>query len=268
VDDKYKNIFMRNIGLLTEVEQENLSQASIGIAGIGGIGGLAAERLIRLGVGNLKLTDPGLMEASNLNRQFGSSTLNLGQSKVKVAVDEIKDINPKASIVYTNKGIWNEGDANLFVEGIDFLIDTMDFGLFKQSILLQRAARRKGIHYLFSTAIGFGAISVVFAPKGITLEEYDGLPLDVDVDDPKNLKVSLDRIVPIMPAYINDVQEVQDIIDGKRYVPSTCIGAGLAAILTAGDATGVILGKYVPKAPHYTFFDVVDRKLVVGKMKR
>ena len=72
MDDKYKNIFMRNIGLLTEVEQENLSQASIGIAGIGGIGGLAAERLIRLGVGNLKLTDPGLMEASNLNRQFGS----------------------------------------------------------------------------------------------------------------------------------------------------------------------------------------------------
>lgn len=268
MDSQYKNIFTRNIGLFTEEEQEKLSKASVGIAGGGGIGALASERLIRLGVGKLKLTDPGKMEASNLNRQFGSSMLNLGQSKAAVAVEQIKDINPEASITYTNTGIWNEHDANSFVEGIDFLVDTMDFGLFKQSILLQRAARRKGIHYLFSTAIGFGAISVVFDPKGITLEEYDGLPVDVDVNDPAKLKVDLQRIMPIIPAYITDMVAVQDIIDGKRYVPSTCIGAGLAAILTAGDVIGVILGKDVPKAPRYTFFDIIDRQLVVGNIQK
>jgi len=51
-------------------------------------------------------------------------------------------------------------------------------------------------------------------------------------------------------------------------VPSTCIGAGLAAILTAGDVIGVILGKDVPKAPQYTFFDIIDRQLVVGNIQK
>jgi hypothetical protein len=140
----------------------------------------------------------------------------------------------------------------------------MDFGLFKESIILQRAARHKGIHYLFSTAIGFGAIAVVFDPKGITLEEYNGLPIDVDVNDPSKLKVSIDKIIPVIPAYGTDMNMIQEIIDGKRYVPTSSIGAGLAAILSASEVINVILGKDIPKAPKYTFFDLVDRQLVVG----
>ena len=264
MDEQYRNIFTRNIGLFTESEQDMVRKSSIAIAGVGGIGGLAAERLIRLGVGKLKFTDPGGMEASNLNRQFGSSMLNLGQNKAKVAFAQIKDINPQAQISYSTTGIRDEKDANLFVNDCDFLIDVMDFGLFKQSILLQRAARRKGIHYLFSTAIGFGAIAVVFDPQGITLEEYNGLPVDVDVNDPTKLQVSIEKIVPVIPAYATDINMIQEIIDGKRYVPTSSIGAGLAAILSASEAINVILGKDVPRAPKYTFFDLVDRQLVVG----
>jgi len=264
MDNQYRTIFTRNIGLFTESEQEIISKSSIAIAGVGGIGGLAAERLIRLGVGKLKITDPGNMEESNLNRQFGSSMLNIGQNKANVAFEQIKDINPQAQITYSATGIREEKDANLFVEGCDFLVDVMDFGLFKQSILLQRAARRKGIHYLFSTAIGFGAIAVVFDPKGITLEEYNGLPVDVDVNDPTKLKVSLEKIVPVIPKYIPDTSIIQEIIDGNRYIPTSSIGAGLAAILSASEVVNVILGKDVPKAPKYTIVDLLDRQLIVG----
>jgi molybdopterin/thiamine biosynthesis adenylyltransferase len=264
VDNQYREIFTRNIGLFTESEQETIRKSSVAIAGVGGIGGLAAERLIRLGVGELKMTDLGNMEASNLNRQFGSSQMNLGENKAKVAYEQIKNINPEASISYTTTGINNEEDANLFTEDCDFLIDVMDFGLFRQSILLQRAARRRGIHYLFSTAIGFGAIAVTFDPQGITLEEYNGLPVDVDVNDATKLKVPIEKIVPVIPSYAPSVGFVQEIIDGKRYVPTSSIGAGLAAILSASEAINVILGKEIPKAPLYTFFDLVDRQMVVA----
>jgi tRNA threonylcarbamoyladenosine dehydratase len=260
----HKEIFARNIGLFTEAEQEKILKSRVAIAGVGGIGGLASERLIRLGVGELKFTDPGKMEESNLNRQFGSSILNIGQSKAEVAFEQIKNINLKAQITYSSAGIYEEEDAKLFVEDCDCIIDVMDFGLFKQSILLQRAARKKGIHYLFSTAIGFGAIAVVFAPDGITLEEYNGLPVNVDVNNPSNLKVSLEKIVPVVPKYVPDMQTIQDIIDGKRYVPTTSIGAGLAAILTASETIDIILGRNLPKAPEYTFVDLVDRQMVVG----
>ena len=264
MDNQYKAIFSRNIGLFTESEQDMLRRSTIAIAGVGGVGGLAAERLIRLGVGRLKITDPGDLEESNLNRQFGSSMFNLGQNKAEVVFAQIKDINPQAQIFYSNTGIKSENDANLFVNDCDFVIDGMDFGLFRESILLQRAARHRGIHYLFVAAIGFGAIAVVFDPQGLTLEEYNNLPLNVDIDDPEKLKVPLERIVPIIPSYAPDIAMIQEIIAGERYVPTSSIGAGLATMLAASEAINVILGRDVPKAPKYTYFDLVDRQLVVG----
>jgi molybdopterin/thiamine biosynthesis adenylyltransferase len=268
LDSQYREIFTRNIGLFTETEQDKIAEAKIAIAGLGGIGALAVERLIRLGVCKLKVTDPGDMEVSNLNRQFGSSMLNIGEKKAAVTVAQVKDINPQANVVYDVSGIREKEDAEKFVEGCDFIIDVMDFGLFKQSILLQRAARRRGIHYLFSTAIGFGAIAVVFDPRGLTLEEYNGLPVDVDVNDFNQLKVPLVKIVPVIPSYAKDLQLIQDIIDGKRYVPTSSIGAGLAAIMSATEVVNVILGRESPKAPNYIFCDLVDRRLVVANINQ
>ena len=53
----YKSIFSRNIGLLTEKEQDRLRRSTVAIAGMGGVGGLLAERLIRLGLGKIKIND-------------------------------------------------------------------------------------------------------------------------------------------------------------------------------------------------------------------
>jgi molybdopterin/thiamine biosynthesis adenylyltransferase len=262
MDDQYRALFSRNIGLYSEEEQDILSKSTISIAGVGGVGGLAAERLIRLGVGHLKITDPGYFEESNVNRQFGSSMLNLGQNKADVVYKQIKVINPQTQIFHSDAGIRNEKDANLFADDSDFVIDAMDHGLFKQSILLQRAARHRGIHYLFTAAIGFGAIAVVFDPEGITLEEYNGLSVDVDINDPVKLRVPMEKIVPVMPSYVKDMNLLQEIIVGKRPVPTNSIGAGLAALFAASEATNVILGKDVPKAPNYTYLDLVDRRLV------
>jgi molybdopterin/thiamine biosynthesis adenylyltransferase len=264
MDNQYRAIFSRNNGIFTEAEQDMLRKSAIAIAGVGGVGGLAAERLIRLGVGRLKITDPGDYEESNLNRQFASSMLNIGKKKIEAVFTQIKDINPQAHIFHSNTGINDEKDANLFADDCDFIIDAMDHGMFKQSILLQRAARHRGIHYLFTSAIGFGALAVVFDPKGLTLEEYNNLPLNVDIDNPEKLKVPLEKIVPILPSYATDITMLKEIIAGERPVPTNSIGAGLAAILAASEAINVILEKDVPKAPNYTYLDLVDRRLVAG----
>ncbi len=264
IDSQYQAIFTRNIGLFTESEQAMIQKSTVAVAGVGGVGGLAAERLIRLGVGSLKITDTGDLEASNLNRQYAANMTNLGRNKAEVVYQDIKDINPQAEIIHSDTGIKSEEDARLFVNDSDIIIDVMDFGLFRESILLQREARKKGIHYLFSTAIGFGAITVVFDPKGITLEEYNNLPVDVDVDDPEKLYVPIERIVPVVPKYVQDFKIIEDVIAGKIPVPTTSIGAGLSAIQAASEAINVIIGRDFPKAPYYTYFDLVDRQMVVG----
>ncbi|MDD4874119.1 MAG: ThiF family adenylyltransferase [Dehalococcoidales bacterium] len=264
--DQYKESFSRNLGLFTESEQEKIRNSKIAIAGLGGVGGLAAERLLRLGVESLKITDPGDMEASNLNRQFGCTVKTLGQNKAGVIFEQIKDINPQANIIYTKTGVKSRDDVRSLIDGCDLIIDVMDFGLFRESILIQREARKRGIHYLFSTAIGFGAITVVFAPDGITLEEYNNLPVDVNVDNPEELVVPIERIVPVIPKYAQDKKLIEDVIAGGIPVPTTSIGAGLSAIQAASEAINIIIGRPIPKAPNYTYFDLVDRQMVVGSV--
>ena len=57
----YKEIFFRNGGLISETEQDILRRSSVAIAGVGGVGGLLAERLVRIGIGRIKITDPGTL---------------------------------------------------------------------------------------------------------------------------------------------------------------------------------------------------------------
>ncbi len=267
MDNLYKSIFSRNIGFLTESEQERLEKSRIAIAGMGGVGGLLAERLIRIGVGQLRVTDPGTFKESNLNRQFGSSMLNLGQNKAAVVFAQLRDINPQAKISFTDTGIKDEADAGVFVEGCDVVVDEMDVGLLRQSIFLQRAARCRGAYYLFASAIGFGALAVIFDPGGMTLEEYNRLPIDVDPGDAGKLVMPMDRSIPVMPSYVSgvSVDTVQKIFAGEMPAPTTSIGVGLASTLAANEVINVILRKRdIVVAPGFIYIDLLDQRLVVG----
>ena len=270
MDDLYKYIFCRNIGFFTEGEQERLRRSTVAIAGAGGIGGLLAERLMRLGVGALKIIDPGTFEHSNLNRQFGSSTLNLGKNKAEEVFKQIKDINPQAKIKYSKTGIKTRKEAAFFVSNCDVVVDAMDFGLFKEAVYLQRAARERGIYYIFASAIGFGALVVIFDPNGLTLEEYNRLPLGIDLENSEEPKIAMDRVCPVIPSYavpssVEAEEIMHEIIAGERPAPTNSIGVGLASILVAIEATNVILGKRdIASASRYTYIDLLDRKFLVG----
>lgn len=267
MDDLYREIFSRNIGFLTESEQAKLQSSTVAIAGMGGVGGLLAERLIRLGVGHLKIIDPEDFEPSNLNRQFCSSVLNLGQNKAEVVFTQIKDINPQATISYGKTGIKTQDDASLFVSDCDLVIDEMDFGLFRESVFLQRAARQRGIYYMFTSAVGFGALILIFDPNGLTLEEYNKIDPNVDLNDVEEPSVPLERVCPIIPSYAASMptEIVQEILTAVRPAPTTSIGVGLASLLAATEATNILLRKRdIATAPQYTWVDLVDRQFVVG----
>lgn len=269
-EDSYKAIFSRNMGFFTESEQEMLRRASVSIVGMGGVGGLLAERLTRLGVGQLNILDTESFELSNLNRQFYSTTSNLGQNKAEALFKHLQDINPQAKISLSKTGIRTQRDASLFVRDCDLVIDEMEFGLLRESILLQRAARQRGIYYMFAIDIGLGALMVIFDPEGITLEEYDGLPSDIDLDNVEKLKIPLERVCPIIPSYAAPVSTesekiLQEIIAGERQASTNCIGVGLASIMATNEAMNIILRKRdIVVAPQYTYVDLMDRRFVVA----
>jgi tRNA threonylcarbamoyladenosine dehydratase len=262
-----ESMFSRNIGLITTSQQDRLHDSTVAITGVGGVGGLLAERLIRLGIGKLRITDPGTFEQSNLNRQFGSSVLNLGHNKAETVFTQLKDINPHARISFNKDGITNENDANLLVQGCEVIVDEMDFGLFRESIYLQRAARRNGIYYMFTSAMGFGALLVIFSPDGMTLEEYNKIPRDVNLKDIETLNVPLERIAPVIPSYVSLMSEdtIQKIATGKSPAPTTSIGAGLASIMAANEVLNILLkSREINCAPQYIYLDLPDRRFFIG----
>ena len=154
--------------------------------------------------------------------------------------------------------------------GCDLVIDEMDYGAWKESIFLQRAARNRGIYYLFSGAIGFGALLTNFDPQGITLEEYNKLPPNEDLSNIKEISVPAERILPVVPSYASTAMSMnmlQEIIAGQIPVPTCSIGVGLASILAASEAINIILRrKEIVKAPQYIYVDLLDHGFVIRAM--
>jgi len=264
MNELYRAIFSRNFGIVSEKEQEKIHNSAIAISGLGGIGGLAAERLVRMGVGGLRITDPNSYEVSNINRQFGASMESLGRNKSEVIYEQLSSISPQAKIEFRKTGNVTVDDIKKFLSGCSVVIDAMDYGMYKESILLQRTAREMGIHYLFSGAIAFGAITVVFAPDGMTLEEYNGFVKNCDVSKAERVNIPVEKLLPVLPSYIKNRDLLNDIYTGKIPVPTNSIGAGLAAIQAASETVNIIIGRDIPVAPNYTYVDLVDRRMIIG----
>jgi molybdopterin/thiamine biosynthesis adenylyltransferase len=195
---------------------------------------------------------------------------NIGRGKAACVFEQVRDINPQAKIEYSDAGVRNEDDVDCLVSGADVVIDEMDYHAWKESLWLGRAARKAGIYYLFVSAIGFGAMSVAFSPDGMTLEEFNGLPPDIDLAAEKEISVPKERILPVVPSYVTtamSMEMMQDILGRKRPVPTCSIGVGLASILAAEEAMNIILRrKEIVVAPRFTHIDFLDRKFVTGEI--
>ena len=94
----YKDAFSRNIGWLSEAEQQSLQGKRVAIAGLGGVGGLHLLTLARLGIGKFTIADPDRFELVNFNRQVGATMQTLGQPKVDVMTRMAREINPEIEI--------------------------------------------------------------------------------------------------------------------------------------------------------------------------
>lgn len=70
----------------------------IGIVGLGGTGSVVAQQLAHLGVPDLLLVDPDVVEPSNLNRLVGAAIGDVGLPKADVAAREERITNPACRV--------------------------------------------------------------------------------------------------------------------------------------------------------------------------
>lgn len=78
--------------------QQRLRAARVGLIGLGGVGAPAALYLAAAGVGTLRLIDHDTVALSNLQRQIGFATSDIGRAKVEAGAAALTALNPHVRI--------------------------------------------------------------------------------------------------------------------------------------------------------------------------
>jgi len=114
--------------LIGEEGVKKLKDSKVVLVGCGAVGGYALEGMVRAGIGHIRVVDHDIFSESNLNRQILATTATVGRTKVDVACERARSINPEIEIegmdVLVNDGTIPEilnGDFDLLVDAIDTL---------------------------------------------------------------------------------------------------------------------------------------------------
>ncbi|MFW0776962.1 MAG: ThiF family adenylyltransferase [Rickettsiales bacterium] len=164
----------RNIGWLSNKEQEILKNTTIGIAGLGGMGGAVAPALMRMGIGALKIADIEEFDASNINRQFGATRSTIGKSKAIESARALRAITDDVAITVYPHGIQKDNVAD-FVDGCDLVLDMVEFWAVSPRIMLHKAARAKNITVMSANPVGMGARLFIFDEHTCDIESFMGV---------------------------------------------------------------------------------------------
>lgn len=259
----YQEMISRNIGIFSPKEQNRIKTAKIAIAGAGAVGGHCAHILSRCGVTRFTMADPDTFSASNMNRQFGSTQSTLGKNKVEVVASEVCEINPSIIIEKFTDGVTKENVLS-FLDGVDAVVDGIDFLNPEARTILMQESRRKGIHVFLAPALAFGVSVLVFGPESPTFEEFFG---KVPRKNSQKDLISFGRkIFPIIPKYINKLAFAQAL--GKTHKIPTCApGVMLSSVMVSADILNLICGKKKPICvPEIKWIDLIEgRYEILGK---
>ncbi|MGE6751932.1 tRNA threonylcarbamoyladenosine dehydratase [Rossellomorea sp. NPDC071047] len=118
--------FSRNELAIGKEGLQTLKNSTVAVLGIGGVGSFAAEALARSGVGRLVLVDKDDVDITNVNRQVHALLSTVGQPKVDLMRDRIKDINPECEVIALKMFYTEETYEEFFNQGLDYVIDASD----------------------------------------------------------------------------------------------------------------------------------------------
>lgn len=259
----YDKAFSRNLGLVQPEEQSRLRRSVVAIAGLGGVGGIHAVTLARMGISRFHLADFDRFEIHNFNRQVGAETDSIGREKVDVMVERVLKINPEAEIRSFPEGVTKE-NVDAFLDGVDVVVDGLDFFVLEAREILFDAAARLKIPLVTAGPIGMSVAWLTFVPGGMGWREYFRFDLG---------KTFLEKIILFAIGLTPRATQLSYI--DRRYVdltakrgPSLALAVQLCAGVAAGEVLKLILGRgRVNPAPRYHQFDVYKDQYLTGTLR-
>ena len=216
--------------------------------------------LARLGVGKFHIADFDTFEVTNFNRQFGATTDSVGRPKIDVMQEMVRAINPDVEIRLFREGVQPE-NMTQFLEGIDVVVDGLDFFVFDHRRLMFNEARRKGLHVITSGPVGFGSTLQILSPTGMSFDDYFGMR-DGMSEFEKFVAFATGLAPAVLHRHYMDLSKVKLSVNRAPVVASSCL---LSSALVAMETVNVLLRKRPIKAvPHYFQFDMFLQKYKKG----
>ena len=115
--------------MLGAVALTRLSESRVAVVGLGGVGAMAAEMLVRAGIGHIVLIDVDTVSVSNINRQLPALHSTVGRSKCEVMRERLTDVNPSLDVLCISEFINEESIPSLLgglkLDGVIDAIDTL-----------------------------------------------------------------------------------------------------------------------------------------------
>ena len=255
----YDAAFSRNIGWVTEAEQNRLRQARVAIGGLGGVGGMHLLTLARLGVGKFSIADFDVFDIVNFNRQVGATISTLGKPKLDVLSQMARDINPEIDLRCFPDGI-SSGTIEDFLKDVDVYVDGLDFFAFDARRMTFAACERMSIPVVTAAPLGMGTALLVFGPGGMSFEDYFGFETCRN-----ELDMAIRFLVGLSPAMLQRgyVADMSRIDLKNRKGPSSIAACQLCAGVAAVETLKLLLGREgVRLAPWGSQFDAYRMRYV------
>ncbi len=105
---------------------EKLKKSKVAIFGLGGVGGMAAEAVVRAGIGEVLIVDNDKINETNLNRQIFALKTTVGKYKTEAAKERFLEINPNIKINALNLFFTKENSSLINFKNYDYIIDAID----------------------------------------------------------------------------------------------------------------------------------------------
>lgn len=255
---EYAAAFDRNIGWVTESEQQRLRHCRVAIAGLGGVGGSHLMTLARLGVGAFNIADLDVFELANFNRQAGAMVSHVDQAKLDVMAGMAKEVNPELDLKTFEHGV-NTDNLDAFLDGVDLYVDSLDFFVLDVREAVFNACAERGIPAITAAPLGMGVAFLAFIPGKMSFEDYFGMAGQSALEKSVRFLMGLSPAM-LQMSYLVDPSRVD--FNAKKG-PSTGMACDLCAGMAGTQALKILLDRGdVLAAPRGLHFDAYRNRLV------
>ena len=253
----------RTLPILGQEGIEALSTPLIAFAGLGGVGGGAFLNLVRCGVKRFRLSENGVFDPPDMNRQAAAFASTMGRPKIEVYEQLAREINPEVDLELFREGTL-AGNLEQFLSGCDVHVGVIDVEKGADvKAMTPELLKRFNIPLFTAGAFGFGALLVAHHPKGMMPDEFWGL-----------LKKKSDG-GGLFPSFISDkfapnvMKRIENAAKTGK-LATTSIGGALSGALLASEVLAYLLrgtdlvNRQIIFAPKFVAIDLLRAVMEVA----